>query len=116
MEYIKAGGIEYECQTVTTGTESITFTMEGQEIASIHTAFKDVTELTVSGEDKTPYGIYSGLTFSSAAVDADDTVSVKMLIRTPTERSLDAIEKTQDEQDALIASILFGEDSAEGEI
>ncbi len=105
MEYIKAGGIEYECQTVTTGTESITFTMEGQEIASIHTAFKDVTELTVSGEDKTPYGIYSGLTFSSAAVNADDTVSVTMLIRPDLERRLEKVEASQDIQDEAIVEL-----------
>lgn len=105
MEYIKAGGIEYECQTVTTGTESITFTMEGQEIASIHTAFKDITELTVSGEDKTPYGIYNGLTFSSAAVNADDTVSVTMLIRPDLERRLEKVEASQDIQDEAIVEL-----------
>ena len=105
MEYIKAGGIEYECQTVTTGTDSITFTMEGQAVESIHTAFKDVTELTVSGEDKTPYGIYSGLTFSSAAVDADDTVSVTMLIRPDLERRLEKVEASQDIQDEAIVEL-----------
>ena len=105
MEYIKAGGIEYECQTVTTGTDSITFTMEGQAVESIHTAFKDVTELTVSGEDKIPYGIYSGLTFSSAAVDADDTVSVTMLIRPDLERRLEKVEASQDIQDEAIVEL-----------
>ena len=105
MEYIKAGGIEYECQTVTTGTDSITFTMEGQAVESIHTAFKDVTELTVSGEDKTPYGIYSGLTFSSAAVNADDTVSVTMLIRPDLERRLEKVEASQDIQDEAIVEL-----------
>lgn len=105
MEYIKANGIEYECQTVTTGTDSITFTMEGQAVESIHTAFKDVTELTVSGEDKTPYGIYSGLTFSSAAVDAGDTVSVTMLIRPDLERRLEKVEASQDIQDEAIVEL-----------
>lgn len=108
MEYIKAGGIEYECQTVTTGTDSITFTMEGQAVESIHTAFKDVTELTVSGEDKKTYGIYSGLTFSLASVDVDDIIIIKMLLKTPEEIRLDNLEKTQTEQDELLASILFG--------
>ena len=111
MEYIKAGGIEYECQTVTTGTDSITFTMEGQAVESIHTAFKDVTELTVSGEDKKTYGIYSGLSFSSAAVDADDTVSVTMLIRPDLERRLEKVEASQDIQDEAsveLAGIISG--------
>ena len=105
MEYIKADNIEYECQTVTTGTDSITFTMEGQAVESIHTAFKDVTELTVSGEDKKTYGIYSGLTFSSAAVDADDTVSVTMLIRPDLERRLEKVEASQDIQDEAIVEL-----------
>lgn len=105
MEYIKANGIEYECQTVTTGTDSITFTMEGQAVESIHTAFKDVTELTVSGEDKKTYGIYSGLSFASAAVDADDTVSVTMLIRPDLERRLEKVEASQDIQDEAIIEL-----------
>lgn len=105
MEYIKAGGIEYECQTVITGTDSITFTMEGQAVESIHTAFKDVTELTVSGEDKKTYGIYSGLSFASAAVDVDDTVSVTMLIRPDLERRLEKVEASQDIQDEAIVEL-----------
>ena len=105
MEYIKAEGIEYECQTVTTGTDSITFTMEGQAVESIHTAFKDVTELTVSGEDKKTYGIYSGLSFALAAVDADDTVSVTMFIRPDLERRLERVEASQDIQDEAIVEL-----------
>lgn len=105
MEYIKADNIEYECQTVTTGTDSITFIMEGQAVESIHTAFKDVTELTVSGEDKKTYGIYSGLSFASAAVDADDTVSVTMLIRPDLERRLEKVEASQDIQDEAIVEL-----------
>ena len=105
MEYIKADNIEYECQTVTTGTDSITFTMEGQAVESIHTAFKDVTELTVSGEDKKTHGIYSGLSFASAAVDADDTVSVTMLIRPDLERRLEKVEASQDIQDEAIVEL-----------
>ena len=105
MEYIKADNIEYECQTVTTGTDSITFTMEGQAVESIHTAFKDVTELTVSGEDKKTYGIYSGLSFASAAVDADDTVSVTMFIRPDLERRIEKVEASQDIQDEAIVEL-----------
>ena len=105
MEYIKADNIEYECQTVTTGTDSITFTMEGQAVESIHTAFKAVTELTVSGEDKKTYGIYSGLSFASAAVDADDTISVTMLIRPDLERRLEKVEASQDIQDEAIVEL-----------
>lgn len=105
MEYIKVDNIEYECQTVTTGTDSITFTMEGQAVESIHTAFKDVTELTVSGEDKKAYGIYSGFSFASASVDADDTVSVTMFIRPDLERRIEKVEASQDIQDEAIVEL-----------
>lgn len=105
MEYIKAGGIEYECQKVTTGTDSITFIIGGQTVESIHKAFKDITELTISGEDKKTYGIYSGLTFSLASVDADDTVSVTMLIRPDLERRLEKVEASQDIQDEAIVEL-----------
>lgn len=111
MEYIKAGGIEYECQKVTTGTDSITFIIGGQTVESIHKAFKDITELTISGEDKKAYGIYSGLSFASAAVDVDDTVSVTMLIRPDLERRLEKVEASQDIQDEAIdelAGIISG--------
>ena len=105
MEYIKAGGIEYECQKVTTGTDSITFIIGGQTVESIHKAFKDITELTISGEDKKTYGIYSGLTFSLASVDVDDIVTVTMLIRPDLERRLEKVEASQDIQDEAIVEL-----------
>ncbi len=105
MEYIKADGIEYECQTVTTGTDSITFIIGGQTVESIHKAFKDITELTVLGEDKKTYGIYSGLTFSLASVDVDDIVTVTMLIKPDLERRLEKVEVSQDIQDGAIVEL-----------
>lgn len=105
MEYIKAGGIEYECQTVTTGTESITFIIGGQTVESIHKAFKDITELTVLGEDKKIYGIYSGLSFALASVDVDDIVTVTMLIKPDLERRLEKVEVSQDIQDGAIVEL-----------
>lgn len=105
MEYIKAGGIEYECQTVTTGTDSITFIIGGQTVESIHKAFKDITELTVLGEDKKIYGIYSGLSFALASVDVDDIVTVTMLIKPYLERRLEKVEVSQDIQDGAIVEL-----------
>lgn len=105
MEYIKAGGIEYECQKVTTGTDSITFIIGGQTVESIHKAFKDITELTVLGEDKKIYGIYSGLSFALASVDVDDIVTVTMLIKPYLERRLEKVEASQDIQDEAIVEL-----------
>lgn len=105
MEYIKADKIEYECQTVTTGTDSITFIIGGQTVESIHKAFKDVTELTILGEDKKIYGIYSGLSFALAAVDTDDIVTVTMLIKPDLELRLEKVEISQDIQDGAIVEL-----------
>ena len=105
MEYIKANGVEYATKSITTGTDSITFTMEGQEIERVHTAFRNVTELTVSGEDKVTYGIYGNLYFSSATVHADATVTVTMRMKSDTEIRLENIEASQDIQDEAIVEL-----------
>ena len=108
MEYITANGTKYECQKVTTSTNSISFTMEGQEIDKISTAFKDVTELTVSSESGEVYGTYSNLVFESATVFDDGTVAVTMHIPNETELRLSTIEDSQAEQDDMIAELMFG--------
>lgn len=68
MEYITANGTKYECQTVTSGANQIAFEMQGQEIAAIAAAFKEVTVLTVSPEEGAAYGTYKNLSFESATV------------------------------------------------
>ena len=108
MEYIKANGTEYECQSVTTGLDSISFVMAGQEISAIKTSFKDVTALEVSGEDKTVYGTYENLSFESATVYTDDSIRVTMHIKSDTEVRLENLEQSQSEQDEMIAELMFG--------
>lgn len=71
MEFIKANGVEYACKAVVTGISSITFSMEGQAVSDIEKAFRQVTELTVAGEDKEVYGTYEHLSFESATVYGD---------------------------------------------
>lgn len=107
MEYITANGTEYECQSVTTSTEGIAFTLEGN-VSELATAFKTVTALTVSGEDKVVYGIYDNLSFSSALVDNQEIVTVSMGIKSDTEQRIEALETTQAEQDESIAALMFG--------
>ena len=105
MEYIKANSIEYECQKVTTGINNISFIMEGQEIGAVHAAFKDITELTVSGEDKETYGIYENLYFTSATVNADGAVCVTMSAKPDTEIRLENLEATQDVHGEAISEL-----------
>lgn len=108
MEYITANGTEYECQSVTTGLDSISFVMAGQEISDIKTSFKDVTALEVSGEDKTIYGTYANLSFESATVYENDSVRVTMHIKSETEVRLENLEESQAEQDEVIAELIYG--------
>lgn len=108
MEIIKSNGVEYATKSVTTGTNSISFTMEGQEITAIEVAFREVTELEVIGDDKTVYGTYENLVFESATVYEDGTVRVIMHIKTKDELWRESIESSQAEQDEAIAVMMFG--------
>ena len=109
MEYITANGVEYAVKSITTGVSQITFTLEGQSIGDIETAFRAVTELTVSGEDKATYGTYSNLSFESATVAADGSITVVMHIPSEQELRMAALEKAVAEHDEAIAEIYGGE-------
>lgn len=109
MEYITANGVEYAAKSVSTGVNQITFTLEGQSISDIETAFRVATELTVCGEDKVIYGTYSNLEFVSATVMADESVIVVMHIPTAEELRLAALEAAVAEHDEAIAEIYGGE-------
>lgn len=109
-EYVIVGGTSYETDFVATGTDSISFALTGLEIATTVEKFKPVTELSVSGEDLKPYGVYSNLTFTSATVDAEGLVTVVFHIAQPAELRLAALERSQAEQDDAIAELLGGEE------
>jgi uncharacterized Zn finger protein len=109
MEYIKAGGNEYAATSVTTSTNSISFTIESGSINEIEEKFRDITSLEVSGEDKVTYGTYDDLTFESATVFEDGSISVTMHIPSETEKRLAELESTQVDQDEAIAELYGGE-------
>ena len=95
MEFVKVNGVEYACKAVVTGVDSISFSIEGQAVADIETAFRPVTELTVAGEDKKIYGTYKNLSFESATVYEDGSTMVTMHIKSDTELRLENLEQTQ---------------------
>nr|DAN06755.1 MAG TPA: hypothetical protein [Caudoviricetes sp.] len=109
MEFVKVNGVEYACKAVVTGVDSISFSIEGQAVADIETAFRPVTELTVAGEDKKIYGTYKNLSFESATVYEDGSTMVTMHIKSDTELRLENLEQTQAEQDEVLAELLGGE-------
>ena len=109
MEFVKVNGVEYACKAVVTGVDSISFSIEGQAVADIETAFRPVTELTVAGEDKKIYGTYKNLSFESATVYEDGSTMVTMHIKSDTELRLESLEQTQAEQDEVLTELLGGE-------
>lgn len=109
-EYVIIDGTSYQAESVSTGTDSISFALNGLEIAAAVEKFKPVTDLSVSGEDLKPYGVYSNLIFASATVDAEGLVTVVFHIAQPAELRLAALERSQAEQDDAIAELLGGEE------
>lgn len=112
-EYVIIDGTSYQTESVSTGTDSINFALAGVEIATAVEKFKPVTDLSVSGEDLKPYGVYSNLTFVSATVDADGLVTVVFHIATQEEVRIKKLESTQAEQDIAISELMFGGESNE---
>lgn len=112
-EYVIIDGTSYQAESVSTGTDSISFALAGVEIAAAVEKFKPVTDLSVSGEDLKPYGVYSNLTFTSATVDADGLVTVVFHTATKEEVRIKKLESTQAEQDIAISELMFGGESNE---
>lgn len=112
-EYVIIDKENYKTESVTTGVDSIGFSIAGMEIADAVKKFKTVTELSISGEDLKPYGVYSNLTFNSATVDADGLVTVVFHIATQEEIRIKNLEATQTEQDVAISELMFGGENDE---
>ena len=109
MEFITAGGVRYAAKSVTTSTNQIRFVLEEQQIGDIEKAFRAVTDLIVSGEDEVVYGTYANLSFESATVVEDGSITVVMHIPTEQELRMATLEKAGVEHDEAIAEIYGGE-------
>lgn len=105
MEFITANGVEYAAKHVTTTTNQIIITLEDQTISDIEPAFRAVTSLSVSGEDKQAYGEYDHLSFESAEVLASGEIVVTIRIKSETELRLDEISETLRVQDGAISDL-----------
>lgn len=108
-EYVIAAGESYKTASVTTGLNSIAFTLSDMPIADAVSKFASVTELDVCGADLQPYGVYRNLTFASAEVDAAGLVTVRFSITSDADARLAALEQSQAEQDEVIAELIGGE-------
>lgn len=107
-EYVIIDEENYKAESVTTGTDSISFALADMAIADAVTKFSDVTELDVAGADLRPYGVYRNLSFVSATVNATGLVTVRFGIASAADVRLSALAQSQEEQNVVIADILYG--------
>lgn len=108
-EYITVNEESFKTESVSTGTNSISFKLSGMTVADAVKKFSSATELSVSGADLKAYGIYQNLVFTSATVDAEGIVMVVFYITSAEEVRISKLEQTQAEQDEVIAELMGGE-------
>lgn len=107
-EIITAGGVSYTTTNVTTGTDTISFTLSDVLGEEAHTVFKNVKSLEVGEEAGAAYGLYPDVRFDHLTIYADDSIVVTMRIPTEMEKQISALQVSQAEQDEAIAELLYG--------
>lgn len=107
-ELITAGGVSYTTTKVTTGTDTISFTLSDMMANEAHAAFKNVKSLEVGEEDGAAYGLYPDVRFDHLTIYADDSITVTMRIPTDVEKQISTLQASQAEQDEAIAELLYG--------
>lgn len=107
-EIITAGSIKYTATNVSTGLNTISFTLSDMATDEAEAAFRNVESLTVSDEQDNVYGEYPNVVYESVTKDAAGNVSVSMHILTQDQVHIGELQVSQDEQDAAIAAMMFG--------
>ena len=106
-EIITVNGVKYAAQNVTTGANSISFTLAELTVEEVEAVFRDCESLTVGTEEEV-YGNYPNVSFESVAKDAEGIVSVTMHILTKEELQIKELQVSQAEQDEAIADLYGG--------
>lgn len=106
-EKITVNGESYTVKNVTTGIETISFTLTNPE-DDPEAAFRGARELTVKDGKGTAYGHYPDVEYESLTIAADGSVTITMHILTETEKKIRDLQMSQLEQDEAIAEILYG--------
>lgn len=117
-QFVIINGTEYECKA-SSELHYLLFSFADKTVDEVKNIFTDVTSLMIAGEDKVVYGTYENLKLVSVEEvfnnqESDDsvidaiTVIAKMYIKTQMEVDVDNLKVTQNEQDELIAELLYG--------
>ena len=114
-EIITINGVEYTTRNITTGINTISFTLN-DPIADAEFVFRNVKELTVGDKNGTVYGQYPDVEFESLTIGADGNVTITMHIPTEIEKQIKELQVSyaelrvlQAEQDEVIAELYGGE-------
>ena len=105
MEIIKANGVLYNAENISTSLDSISFTVTDKTATEMKESFKTVTELTVSDESGQEYGKYENLSFESVTEYENGSVMVTMHIPSKMELQIKELQESQAEQDTAIAEL-----------
>lgn len=112
-EYVHIDGKSYEALLVTTSNGSISFTLQNMTVADAVEKFESAKTVDVSGEDQQIYGAYRNVTFAAVAINEDKSITVAFKVPSDIEQRISVLEKTQEEQDEVIAELLGGGESDE---
>lgn len=107
-EYVVVGEESFKTKSITTGINSIDFTLADMNISDAVAKFSTITKLEIAAEDLKPYGVYTNLSFESAMVDADKFITVRFHIATDIDVKMTQFEKSQEMQNNAIDLILMG--------
>lgn len=107
-EIIIIGGTNYTATKVSTGMNTISFTISGMTADEAYEIFKNATSLEVGEAEGAAYGLYPDVKFDQLTIYADESITVTMRIPTETEKQISALQISQAEQDEAIAELLYG--------
>ena len=107
-EYVHIDGKSYEALLIVTSNDSVSFTLQNITVADAIEKFESAT-----GEDQQIYGAYRNVTFAAVAINEDKSITVAFKVPSDTERRISVLEKTQEEQDEVLAELLGGGESDE---
>ena len=112
-EYVHIDGKSYEALLIATSNDCVSFTLQDMTITDAVEKFESATAVDASGEDQPVDGAYRNVTFAAVAINEDKSITITFKVPSDTERRISVLEKTQEEQDEVIAELLGGGESDE---
>ena len=117
-QFVIINGTEYECKT-SSELHYLLFSFTDKTVDEVKNIFTDVTSLMIAGEDKVVYGTYENLKLVSVEevlYDPTDesndsttsSVVAKLYIKSQMEVDIENLKVTQNEQDEILAELVYG--------